>query len=92
MILKQTIPPGVVLLVEGTKPPHRHDQISHPSTWSLAALSVGPISGACEPGGEPGGEPRVLIEFDIGVGVVATARSVIFHIPYKDLPAGRAVR
>ncbi|HEX2216861.1 MAG TPA: YiiX/YebB-like N1pC/P60 family cysteine hydrolase [Xanthobacteraceae bacterium] len=66
--LRACLKPGDVLLVEGNN--HISGAIKYltQSTWSHAALYVGPIGGACT----SAGEPHVLVEAEIGTGV-ATA-------------------
>src|SRR3954471_18661603 len=67
---------GDVMLVEGNN--HISGIIKYltQSTWSHAALYVGPIEGA----EEPDGEPHVLIEANIGEGVTSAPLSKYF--PY----------
>ena len=74
--LRATLRPGDVLLVEGNN--HVSGVIKYltQSTWSHAALYVGPIEGA----EEPDGEPHVLIEANIGEGVTSAPLSKYF--PY----------
>jgi hypothetical protein len=69
--LRATLTPGDVLLVEGNN--HISGVIKYltQSTWSHAALFVGPI-GDRE---TPEGEPLVLVEANIGEGVVAAPLS-----------------
>jgi hypothetical protein len=69
--LRQSLEPGDVLLVEGNN--HISGVIKYltQSTWSHSALYVGPISGHA---GE-GGEPHVLIEANVGEGVVSAPLS-----------------
>ena len=64
--LRGVIQPGDVLLVEGNNRISGIIKYLTQSTWSHAALYVGPVDGACE----PDGEPHVLIEANIGEGVV----------------------
>ncbi len=75
--LRANLLPGDVLLVEGSN--HISGVIKYltQSTWSHAALYVGPI-GDRE---TPEGEPLVLVEANIGQGVVAAPLSkyVRFH-------------
>ena len=63
--LRRTLEPADVLLVEGNT--HIAGVIKYltQSTWSHAALYVGPIPGRSE----PDGEPHVLIDANIGEGV-----------------------
>jgi hypothetical protein len=71
-LVATTIRPGDVLLVEGA-----HSKINAAiryltqSTWSHAALHVGPAAGL----GEHDGEPLVLIEAELGIGIVASPLS-----------------
>jgi hypothetical protein len=75
--LRAVLKPGDVLLVEGNN--HISGVIKYltQSTWSHAALYVGPIGDRCT----PNGEPLVLVEANIGQGVVAAPLSkyVRFH-------------
>ena len=76
LALLRTIRPGDVLLVEG------HSRVSGAikyltqSTWSHAALHVGPIPGMAE----PDGEPHVLVEALLGRGVVCSPLSSYAHV------------
>jgi hypothetical protein len=63
--LRGIMQPGDVLLVEGNNRISGIIKYLTQSTWSHAALYVGPIDGASE----PDGEPHVLIEANIGEGV-----------------------
>jgi permuted papain-like amidase YaeF/Yiix C92 family enzyme len=69
--LRQTLRPGDVLLVEGNN--HISGVIKYltQSTWSHAALYVGPIGDRCT----DDSEPLVLVEANIGQGVVAVPLS-----------------
>src|SRR5579884_3097087 len=69
--LRQTLQPGDVLLVEGNN--HIAGVIKYltQSTWSHAALYVGPIGDRVA----EDGEPLVLVEANIGQGVVAVPLS-----------------
>ena len=69
--LRATLRPGDVLLVEGNN--HISGVIKYltQSTWSHAALYVGPIGDRVT----PAGEPLVLVEANIGQGVVAVPLS-----------------
>lgn len=75
--LRATLRPGDVLLVEGNN--HISGVIKYltQSTWSHAALYVGPIGDRTT----EDGEPLVLVEANIGEGVVAAPLSkyVRFH-------------
>lgn len=74
--LRGIIEPGDVLLVEGNNRISGIIKYLTQSTWSHAALYVGPIEGAQE----PNGEPHVLIEANIGEGVTSAPLSKYF--PY----------
>jgi hypothetical protein len=69
--LRAVLKPGDVLLVEGNN--HISGVIKYltQSTWSHAALYVGPIGERIA----PSGEPLVLVEANIGQGVVASPLS-----------------
>jgi hypothetical protein len=69
--LRAVLRPGDVLLVEGNN--HISGVIKYltQSTWSHAALYVGPIGERTA----PNGEPLVLVEANIGPGVVAAPLS-----------------
>src|ERR1700748_1560216 len=64
--LRSIIEPGDVLLVEGNSRISGIIKYLTQSTWSHSALYVGPVSGAAE----SDGEPHVLIEANVGEGVV----------------------
>ena len=74
--LRGVIDQGDVLLVEGNNRVSGIIKYLTQSTWSHAALYVGPIDGA----EEPNGEPHVLIEANIGEGVTSAPLSKYF--PY----------
>ncbi len=74
--LRGIIEQGDVLLVEGNNRVSGIIKYLTQSTWSHAALFVGPIDGT----GEPDGEPHVLIEANIGEGVTSAPLSKYF--PY----------
>jgi hypothetical protein len=74
--LRGVIEPGDVMLVEGNNRVSGIIKYLTQSTWSHAALFVGPIDGAAE----PDGEPHVLIEANIGEGVTSAPLSKYF--PY----------
>jgi hypothetical protein len=74
--LRGIIQEGDVLLVEGNSRISGIIKYLTQSTWSHAALYVGPIDGASE----PDGEPHVLIEANIGEGVTSAPLSKYF--PY----------
>ena len=74
--LRGIIQEGDVLLVEGNSRLSGIIKYLTQSTWSHAALYVGPIDGVIE----PDGEPHVLIEAYIGEGVTTAPLSRYF--PY----------
>ncbi|HVV41196.1 MAG TPA: YiiX/YebB-like N1pC/P60 family cysteine hydrolase [Nitrobacter sp.] len=74
--LRGIIQEGDVLLVEGNSRISGIIKYLTQSTWSHAALFVGPIDGAAE----PDGEPHVLIEANIGEGVTSAPLSKYY--PY----------
>src|SRR4030081_1318644 len=74
--LRGVIEQGDVLLVEGNNRVSGIIKYLTQSTWSHAALFVGPIDGATE----PDGEPHVLIEANIGEG--ATSAPLSKYYPY----------
>jgi hypothetical protein len=74
--LRGLIEPGDVLLVEGNNRISGIIKYLTQSTWSHAALYVGPVDGAQE----ADGEPHVLIEAYVGEGVVSAPLSKYF--PY----------
>ena len=69
--VRATLMPGDVLLVEGSN--HISGVIKYltQSTWSHAALYVGPVGDRVA----PDGEPLVLVEANIGQGVMAVPLS-----------------
>jgi hypothetical protein len=71
--LRKSLEPGDVLLVEGNSHISRVIKYLTQSTWSHAALYVGPIQGA----NTQQGEPHVLIEAEIGQGVISAPLSNI---------------
>lgn len=73
--LCHSLKPGDVLLIEGNN--HISGVIKYltQSTWSHAALYVGPITGVTT----DDGEPHVLIEAEIGKGVVTAPLSKYFR-------------
>jgi cell wall-associated NlpC family hydrolase len=75
--LRQSLQPGDVLLVEGNN--HIAGVIKYltQSTWSHSALYVGPLAGHAS----ADGEPHVLIEANVGEGVVSAPLSkyIKFH-------------
>lgn len=75
--LRQSLQPGDVLLVEGNN--HISGVIKYmtQSTWSHSALYVGPLPGRMT----DDGEPHVLIEANVGEGVVSAPLSkyIKFH-------------
>jgi len=74
--LRDIVQPGDVLLVEGNNRISGIIKYLTQSTWSHAALFVGPVGSACE----PDGEPHVLIEAEIGEGVTSAPLSKYY--PY----------
>jgi hypothetical protein len=74
--LRGVIQPGDVLLVEGNNRISGIIKYLTQSTWSHAALYVGPVDGATE----PDGEAHVLIEANIGEGVTSAPLSKYY--PY----------
>jgi hypothetical protein len=72
--LRSVIETGDVLLVEGNSRISGIIKYLTQSTWSHAALFVGPIDGAVE----PDGEAHVLIEANIGDGVTTAPLSKYF--------------
>jgi hypothetical protein len=74
--LRGIIQQGDVWLIEGNNRVSGIIKYLTQSTWSHAALYVGPIDGASE----PDGEPHVLIEANIGEGVTSAPLSKYF--PY----------
>jgi len=74
--LRKSLEPGDVLLVEGNSHISRVIKYLTQSTWSHAALYVGPIEGV----NTHKGEPHVLIEAEIGEGVVSAPLSKYY--PY----------
>jgi len=72
--LRKDMQPGDVLLVEGNNRISGIIKYLTQSTWSHAALYVGPIDGAC--GAD--GEPHVLIEANVGEGVESAPLSKYF--------------
>ena len=74
--LRGLITEGDVLLVEGNNRISGIIKYLTQSTWSHAALYVGPIHGASE----PDGEPHVMIEANIGEGVTTAPLSKYY--PY----------
>ena len=73
--LRQSLEPGDVLLVEGNNNIAGIIKYLTQSTWSHSALYVGPIAG----GATEDGEPHVLIEANVGEGVVSAPLSKYFQ-------------
>ena len=69
--LRQSLEPGDVLLVEGNSRFSGAIKYLTQSNWSHAALYVGPIQGA----NSRDDEPHVLIEAEVGEGVVSSPLS-----------------
>jgi Permuted papain-like amidase enzyme, YaeF/YiiX, C92 family len=74
--LRKSLEPGDVLLVEGDSHISRVIKYLTQSTWSHAALYVGPVEDA----NTDEGEPHVLIEAEIGQGVISAPLSKYY--PY----------
>jgi hypothetical protein len=72
--LRAMLQPGDVLLVEGNNQIASIIKYLTQSTWSHAALCVGPVEGVAE----PDGEPHVLIEANVGDGVTSAPLSKYF--------------
>jgi hypothetical protein len=68
--LRQSLRPGDVLLVEGNNNISGVIKYLTQSTWSHSALYVGPVLGAADDG-----EPHVLVEANVGEGVVSALLS-----------------
>ena len=82
-----TIRPADVLLVEGARSKiNSAIRYLTQSTWSHAALYVGLGANL----GERDGEPLVLIEAELGKGVIASPLSKYQHLQHPHLPSGRA--
>src|SRR6201993_4241769 len=73
--LRKSLTPGDVLLVEGNSHISRVIKYLTQSTWSHAALYVGPIIGVTT----RDGEPHVLIEAEASEGVVSAALSKYYQ-------------
>src|SRR5580700_7105700 len=73
--LRKSLEPGDVLLVEGNSHISRVIKYLTQSTWSHAALYVGPVVGV----DTPDGEPHVLVEAELGEGVVSAALSKYYQ-------------
>jgi hypothetical protein len=69
--LRQSLQPGDVLLVEGNNKVSGVIKYLTQSTWSHSALYVGPLNGRVT----ADGEPHVLIEANLGEGVVSAPLS-----------------
>ncbi len=69
--LRAALRPGDILLVEGDTRISAVIKYLTQSTWSHAAMYVGPIEGL----GEPDGEPHVLVEAYLGDGVISAPLS-----------------
>jgi hypothetical protein len=69
--LRQSLEPGDVLLVEGNNNISGVIKYLTQSTWSHSALYVGPIAGQAT----EQGEPHVLVEANVGEGVVSAPLS-----------------
>ena len=86
--LRAVLRPGDVLLVEGNN--HISGVIKYltQSTWSHAALYVGPIGERTT----ADGEPLVLVEANLGQGVVGAPLSKYQRYPHPHLPPDRPDR
>jgi Permuted papain-like amidase enzyme, YaeF/YiiX, C92 family len=73
--LRLSLEPGDVLLVEGNTNISGVIKYLTQSTWSHSALYVGPIAGCAT----EQGEPHVLIEANVGEGVVSAPLSKYFQ-------------
>src|SRR5271165_5383388 len=73
--LRRSLEPGDVLLVEGNSRIAGVIKYLTQSTWSHAALYVGPIDGAVT----ADGDPHVLIEAFMGQGVISAPLSKYFQ-------------
>jgi hypothetical protein len=73
--LRRSLEPGDVLLVEGNNRISGVIKYLTQSTWSHSALYVGPIAGRAT----ADGEPHVLIEANVGEGVVSAPLSKYFR-------------
>jgi hypothetical protein len=74
-VLRQTLRPGDVLLVEGNNNISGVIKYLIQSTWSHSALHVGPVLGCAA----DDGEPHVLVEANVGEGVVSAPLSKYFR-------------
>ena len=72
--LRRMLAPADVLLIEGNNRVSGIIKYLTQSTWSHSALYVGPVDGACE----ENGEPHVLIEANVGEGVMSAPLSKYF--------------
>jgi hypothetical protein len=70
-LLRRTIQPGDVLLVEGNSRVSSAIKYLTQSTWSHAALYVGPVLDKSE----PDGEPHTIVEAELGLGVITSPLS-----------------
>ncbi|MGL5114738.1 MAG: YiiX/YebB-like N1pC/P60 family cysteine hydrolase [Beijerinckiaceae bacterium] len=70
-MLRRTIRPGDVLLVEGNSRVSSAIKYLTQSTWSHAALCVGPIADRAE----ADGEAHILVEAELGLGVISSPLS-----------------
>jgi Permuted papain-like amidase enzyme, YaeF/YiiX, C92 family len=73
-VVRAALQPGDIVLVEGNTRLSAIIKFLTQSTWSHAALYVGPVDGAVE----KDGEPHVLIEANIGEGVTSAPLSKYF--------------
>ncbi|NKB60865.1 MAG: lipo-like protein [Gammaproteobacteria bacterium] len=77
-VLESVLQPGDVILVEGDTRVSSAIKYLTQSTWSHAAMYIGEQPGVAFPEGrddEPNSSPNVLIEAELGFGVIATPLS-----------------
>ncbi|NKB78190.1 MAG: lipo-like protein [Gammaproteobacteria bacterium] len=70
-VLENVLQPGDVILVEGDTRISSVIKYLTQSTWSHAAMYIGEQPGVAFPEGEKNSEPNVLIEAELGFGVIA---------------------
>jgi hypothetical protein len=75
MNLRRTLQPGDILLVEGVARVSTAIKYLTQSTWSHAALYVGPVAGSQT----LDGEPHTLVEAELGEGVISSPLSKYEH-------------
>ena len=74
-LLESVLQPGDVILVEGDTRVSSAIKYLTQSTWSHAAMYIGEQPGVAFPEGANNREPNVLIEAELGFGVIATPLS-----------------